>query len=228
MPSNGPAAQPVDMTRFREFAEVARFFRIEAESRLPGASRPKGTDVTDSGQAATAGGIYRDPGRGGTPVPGGASRGRGDCRCPPRLRLPPRGMVHPLGASPDPRRPEPCLTFQRGTVARRADGVVGGRPIVPRRPRASSPPRRWSRRSCGSPRIRGRRTVLPSGSSVGVGADQVAIKAAGRGFTRPVGEMVAAGRVRALAHRESPSSPSSARWHGAEGLSSGQPCRRNA
>ena len=53
------AAQPVDMTRFREFAEVVRFFRIEAESRLPGASRPKGTDVTDSGQAATAGRIYR-------------------------------------------------------------------------------------------------------------------------------------------------------------------------
>ena len=62
MPSSGPAApplQPVDMTRFPEFAEVVRFFRIEAESRLPGAARPKGTDVTDSGQAATAGRIYR-------------------------------------------------------------------------------------------------------------------------------------------------------------------------
>ena len=47
------------MTRFREFAEVARFFRIEAEGRLPGASRPKGADVTDSGQAETAGRIYR-------------------------------------------------------------------------------------------------------------------------------------------------------------------------
>jgi hypothetical protein len=47
------------MTRFREFAEVARFFRIEAEDRLPGASRSKGAGVTDSGQAETAGRIYR-------------------------------------------------------------------------------------------------------------------------------------------------------------------------
>jgi hypothetical protein len=52
-------AQPMDMTRFRDFAEVVRFFRIEAESPQPGASRPKGTDVTDSGQAATAARIYR-------------------------------------------------------------------------------------------------------------------------------------------------------------------------
>ena len=174
------AAQPVDMTRFREFAEVVRFFRIEAESRLPGASRPKGTDVTDSGQAATAGRIYRaildEAARRYREAP----RGRGACRCPPRLRRPPRratrGMVHPLGASPDPRRPEPCLTVQRGPVARRADGVVGGRPIVPRRPRASRPPRRWGRRACASPRIRRRRTVLPSGSPVGAGAGQVAMK----------------------------------------------------
>ena len=36
------AAQPVDMTRFREFAEVVRFFRIEAETQLPGASQAEG------------------------------------------------------------------------------------------------------------------------------------------------------------------------------------------
>jgi hypothetical protein len=53
-----PAAPPVDMTRFREFTEVARFFRIESEDRLQGASRPKGAGVTDSGQAETAGRIY--------------------------------------------------------------------------------------------------------------------------------------------------------------------------
>jgi hypothetical protein len=53
------AAQPADMTQFREFAEFARFFRVEAESQRPGASRPKGTDVTESGQVATASRIYR-------------------------------------------------------------------------------------------------------------------------------------------------------------------------
>ncbi len=53
------AAGPVDMTRFPEFALVVGFFRIEAESRLPGATRPKGNDVTDFGQAVTAGRIYR-------------------------------------------------------------------------------------------------------------------------------------------------------------------------
>jgi hypothetical protein len=53
------AVEPIDMTRFREFAEVVRFFRIEAESWLPGASRPKGADVTDSDQAEIAGRIYR-------------------------------------------------------------------------------------------------------------------------------------------------------------------------
>jgi hypothetical protein len=53
------AGSPVDVTRFPEFVEVARFFRIEAESLLSGASKSKGTDATDSGQAATAGRIYR-------------------------------------------------------------------------------------------------------------------------------------------------------------------------
>ena len=53
------AAQPTDMSRFHEFAEVARFFRIEAESRLPGASTSNGADVSDSGQAAMAARIYR-------------------------------------------------------------------------------------------------------------------------------------------------------------------------
>ncbi len=51
-----PAAGPVNLSRSREFAEVARFFRIEAEGRLPGASRPNGND---SDQSATAGRIYR-------------------------------------------------------------------------------------------------------------------------------------------------------------------------
>jgi hypothetical protein len=54
-----PAAGSVDMTRFREFAEVARFFRLEAESRLPGGSSSREADDSASGQAATAGRIYR-------------------------------------------------------------------------------------------------------------------------------------------------------------------------
>ena len=54
-----PAVEAVDMTRFREFAEIARFFRIEAESQLAEASRPKGTDVTAAGRAATAARIYQ-------------------------------------------------------------------------------------------------------------------------------------------------------------------------
>src|SRR5262249_10943291 len=54
-----PAVEPIDMTRFREFAEVARFFRIEAPGRLAGASSPTDTDGTGSGQAATAGRLYR-------------------------------------------------------------------------------------------------------------------------------------------------------------------------
>jgi hypothetical protein len=54
-----PAVEAGDMTRLREFAEIARFFRIEAESRLPEASRPKGTDVTASSRAADAARIYQ-------------------------------------------------------------------------------------------------------------------------------------------------------------------------
>jgi hypothetical protein len=57
--SGRSGAQPVDITRFREFSEVVRFSRIEAEIRLPGAYLPKGTDGTDAGLAATAGRIYR-------------------------------------------------------------------------------------------------------------------------------------------------------------------------
>ena len=53
-----PAVEPIDMTRFREFAEVARFFRIEAQGRLAGASSPSDTDGPGSGQAATAGRLY--------------------------------------------------------------------------------------------------------------------------------------------------------------------------
>ncbi len=54
-----PAVEPVDMNRLREFADVARFFRIEAESQLPKASRPNGTDVTASSRAAAAARIYQ-------------------------------------------------------------------------------------------------------------------------------------------------------------------------
>jgi hypothetical protein len=53
------AAPPVDMTRFPEFAEVARFFRIEAEDQLPGSARMKDADATSSRQAEAAARIYR-------------------------------------------------------------------------------------------------------------------------------------------------------------------------
>jgi hypothetical protein len=53
-----PVVEPVDMNRLREFADVVRFFRIEAESQLPSASRPKGMDVTASSRAAAAARIY--------------------------------------------------------------------------------------------------------------------------------------------------------------------------
>jgi hypothetical protein len=52
-------SQSVDMTITREFGDVIRFFRIDAESRLSDASRPNDVDVTHSGQAATAEQIYR-------------------------------------------------------------------------------------------------------------------------------------------------------------------------
>jgi hypothetical protein len=54
-----PAVGPIDLTRLREFTEVARFFRIEAEDRLPGGSGPRDADVMDSGQAVTASRAYR-------------------------------------------------------------------------------------------------------------------------------------------------------------------------
>ena len=142
------AARAVDMTRFREFAEVVRFFRIEAESRLPGASRPKGTDVSRlrPGRDRTPD-LSRDPGRGGTAVPGGASRGRG--RLPmfaSSSTLASRSASrHGPSAGREPRSARTragVSQVQCGPVARRADGVARGRPIVSRRPRASRPPRR--------------------------------------------------------------------------------------
>ena len=105
-----PAVEVVDMTRLREFVEIARFYRIEAESRLPEASRPKGRDVTAPSRAASAARIYQ------TILDGAARRyretnlkagapsdvGRG-------LDSPYRGatrvMVDPMGASPGRRGP---------------------------------------------------------------------------------------------------------------------------
>ncbi len=54
-----PAVGPVDMARFRAFAEVARFFRIDAEGLLPGGSSSRDADTPDADQAATAGRMYR-------------------------------------------------------------------------------------------------------------------------------------------------------------------------
>jgi hypothetical protein len=57
--SGRSAVPPVDMTRFRAFTDVVRFFRIDAESRLSTAAPSRGTDIADSGPAATAARIYR-------------------------------------------------------------------------------------------------------------------------------------------------------------------------
>jgi hypothetical protein len=54
-----PTSQPIEMKRFPEFAQVARFFRVEAETRLTGAPTPKKSDTTDSSQVETAGRMYR-------------------------------------------------------------------------------------------------------------------------------------------------------------------------
>lgn len=54
-----PPDDPVARTRLREFADVARFFRIEAECQWPDAPRPAGPDATPAGRAAAAGRIYR-------------------------------------------------------------------------------------------------------------------------------------------------------------------------
>jgi hypothetical protein len=42
------------MSRLREFTDVARFFRIEAEGRLPGAPQPDDADVTAAGRICRA------------------------------------------------------------------------------------------------------------------------------------------------------------------------------
>jgi hypothetical protein len=55
-----PAAGPINMARFSEFVEVARFLRIDAENWLPDDSRPEDPDATDpTGHAAVAGKTYR-------------------------------------------------------------------------------------------------------------------------------------------------------------------------
>ncbi len=47
------------MARLREFVAVAKFFRIEAESRRPEVSKSAGPDVTATNRAAAAGQIYQ-------------------------------------------------------------------------------------------------------------------------------------------------------------------------
>jgi hypothetical protein len=54
-----PADELVQKSRLREFADVARFFRLEATSQLPEASRPTGKDASASSRAADAGRIYQ-------------------------------------------------------------------------------------------------------------------------------------------------------------------------
>jgi hypothetical protein len=52
-----PAVEPVDMNRLRDFTDVARFFRLEAESQFPKTSRPNSADMTAASRAASQ--MYR-------------------------------------------------------------------------------------------------------------------------------------------------------------------------
>jgi hypothetical protein len=54
-----PGDEPLDMTRLREFADVARYFRLDAESQMPEGSQPTGAAVSSGSRAAAAGRIYR-------------------------------------------------------------------------------------------------------------------------------------------------------------------------
>ena len=85
-----PAVEPVDLNRLREFADVARFFRIEAESQLPKASRPNGTDVTASSRARPRPGFT---GRFWT------ARHAGTGRCPAQAGHPPTPAPFSIPAS---------------------------------------------------------------------------------------------------------------------------------
>jgi Protein of unknown function (DUF1156) len=118
--------------------------------------------------------LPRDPGPGGTPVPCGASRGRGTCLCTPSLRersrRATRGTIQSLGTSPDPCKTDPRLTVECGPVVRRVNGTVAGRPNLPRLPGASRAQRRCGRRGCASPRIHQRCTFLLSRSTLDVGS----------------------------------------------------------
>ena len=177
-----PAAGPVDLSRFREFAEVARFFRIEAEGRLPGASRPNGTRLRPGRDRGPD--LPRDPGR--MRPAGIARRPRGGAPADVRLVFDPR-LAERLAAWSMRRarariRDEPGRASQftavRSHIERMA-ALEDGRALpAPSSERAA----RWrARRSRAAPRIRRRRAVLPPGSPVGGGADQVAMKAGGQG-----------------------------------------------
>jgi hypothetical protein len=53
-----PVLEPIERSRLREFADVAQFFRIEAERLLGDSAGPMGSDAIASSQAAAAGRTY--------------------------------------------------------------------------------------------------------------------------------------------------------------------------
>jgi hypothetical protein len=119
-------------------AVSARFFRLEDESRLPGAV----TIGIRGGHARRLGRGRRpdltgDRGRGGAPLPATPPRCRRDPRPPPsprrRTRRTPRGRVDPLGASLGRRGRRLRLAVPCGEVAHRADGIAGRRPLPAQR-----------------------------------------------------------------------------------------------
>ena len=160
-----PASEPLDTSHFRGFVEVARFFRIEAESPLPPASRTAGAGRDALRPCGRRGpDLPVDRRRGGPPRPGRVPTRRDASRRPPRRAI--GDVVDPLEPGPGRRGPRLRIAISRDPVAHRPDGRAGAS-----RPRTRRPGRRGS-----PPRIRRGRAVLPTGSGLGTRPDPGAMK----------------------------------------------------
>ena len=174
------AAQPVDMPRFREFVEVVRFFRIEAESRLRARrGRTAPTSQTPARPRPQAGFIARS----------WTGRHAGTGRRLARARRLPMSASSSIPGSRNASRHGPSAGHEPRSAPTRAvthSSMRSGRTSSGWRrsrtadrsttPSSEQAPASRGRRACASPRVRRRRTVLPPGSPVGGGSGQVAIR----------------------------------------------------